>query len=434
MKRIIVIALCLAGLQGFSQQQLSLLDAINTALQKSYDIQIAKNNLEISATNNYIGVAGGLPTVTATANDNEQVTTINQKFTDASRNTKRSNVSSNNLTAGVTGSILIFNGWRVVATRQRLDQLEKQNRELLKAQIQNTIAAVMTKYYDVVRQQGMLGTIRLSIAASQQRLDIVKVRKDVGLANNADLFQAQIDLNALQQSLQSQQLTINTAKTDLQTLMFMKPDSTVVLTDTVIVIDRNVRLDSVKNAMLANPEILAATQQITINELIEKETLAQRYPTLRASTGYNFSSSQSGAGFSLLNQSYGPFIGLNLSVPIYNGTVFKRQQKVAEINTRNATLVRDNLYLGFENSAMRNYQAYTNALEQLRTQEQTYQIARQLLDVTLQRFQQGVGTLVEVKLAQQSFETEGYRLVNLTFLAKVAEVELKRLSNQLTPP
>ncbi|HEX7691700.1 MAG TPA: TolC family protein [Sediminibacterium sp.] len=434
MKRLIVIALCLAGLQGFSQQQLSLLDAINTALQKSYDIQIAKNNLEISATNNYIGVAGGLPTVTATANDNEQVTTINQKFTDASRNTKRSNVSSNNLTAGVTGSILIFNGWRVVATRQRLDQLEKQNRELLKAQIQNTIAAVMTKYYDVVRQQGMLGTIRLSIAASQQRLDIVKVRKDVGLANNADLFQAQIDLNALQQSLQSQQLTINTAKTDLQTLMFMKPDSTVVLTDTVIVIDRNVRLDSVKNAMRANPEILAATRQITINELIEKETLAQRYPTLRASTGYNFSSSQSGAGFSLLNQSYGPFIGLNLSVPIYNGTIFKRQQKVAEINTRNATLVRDNLYLGFENSAMRNYQAYTNALEQLRTQEQTYQIARQLLDVTLQRFQQGVGTLVEVKLAQQSFETEGYRLVNLTFLAKVAEVELKRLSNQLTPP
>jgi outer membrane protein TolC len=434
MKRLIVIALCLAGLQGFSQQQLSLLDAINTALQKSYDIQIAKNNLEISATNNYIGVAGGLPTVTATANDNEQVTTINQKFTDASRNTKRSNVSSNNLTAGVTGSILIFNGWRVVATRQRLDQLEKQNRELLKAQIQNTIAAVMTKYYDVVRQQGMLGTIRLSIAASQQRLDIVKVRKDVGLANNADLFQAQIDLNALQQSLQSQQLTINTTKTDLQTLMFMKPDSTVVLTDTVMVIDRNVRLDSVKNAMLANPEILAATQQITINELIEKETLAQRYPTLRASTGYNFSSSQSGAGFSLLNQSYGPFIGLNLSVPIYNGTIFKRQQKVAEINTRNATLVRDNLYLGFENSAMRNYQAYTNALEQLRTQEQTYQIARQLLDVTLQRFQQGVGTLVEVKLAQQSFETEGYRLVNLTFLAKVAEVELKRLSNQLTPP
>lgn len=434
MKRIIVIALCLAGLQGFSQQQLSLLDAINTALQKSYDIQIARNNLEISTTNNYIGVAGGLPTVTATANDNEQVTTINQKFTDASRNTKRSNVSSNNLTAGVTGSILIFNGWRVVATRQRLDQLEKQNRELLKAQIQNTIAAVMTKYYDVVRQQGMLGTIRLSIAASQQRLDIVKVRKDVGLANNADLFQAQIDLNALQQSLQSQQLVINTAKTDLQTLMFMKPDSTVVLTDTAIVIDRNVRFDSVRNAMLANPEILAANQQITINELIEKETAAQRYPTLRASTGYNFSSSQSGAGFSLLNQSYGPFIGLNLSVPIYNGTIFKRQQKVAEINTRNATLTRDNLYLGFENSAMRNYQAYTNALEQLRTQEQTYQIARQLLDVTLQRFQQGVGTLVEVKLAQQSFETEGYRLVNLTFLAKVAEVELKRLSNQLTPP
>lgn len=433
MKQIIVIACCLFSLHGFSQQRLSLIDAINTALQKSYDIQIARNNLEITHTNNHIGVAGGLPTVTATGNDNEQITTINQKFNDGSRNTSRNNVGSNNLTMGVTGSILLFNGWRVVATKHRLEELEKQSTHLLNAQVQNTIAAVMSKYYDVVRQQNMLSTIQTSIVASQQRYDITKVRKEVGLANNADLFQAQIDLNALLQSLQSQQLVINTAKTDLQTLIFLQPDSTMVLTDTVITVGPAVSLDSVRSAMRNNPELLAANQQIAINELIEKETAALRFPTLRASTGYNFNSSQSAAGFSLLNQSYGPFVSLNLSVPIYNGSAFKRQQRVAEINTKNAALARDNVYLGFENSAMRNYQSYANAMQQLTTQEQTYSVARQLLDLTLQRFQQGVGTLVEVKLAQQSFETEGYRLVNLRYLAKIAEVELRRLSNQLAP-
>ncbi|NCI45157.1 TolC family protein [Sediminibacterium soli] len=433
MKQSLVIAFCLLGLQSYSQQSLSLLDAVNAALKNSYDIQIARNNLEISSVNNYIGIAGGLPTVTATANDNEQITTINQKFNDASRNTSRSNVGSNNLTMGVTGSMLLFNGWRVVATKHRLEELEKQNQQVLNAQVQNTIAAVMSKYYDVVRQQNLLNTIQTSITASQQRLDIVKARREVGLANNADLFQAQIDLNALLQSLQSQQLVINTAKTDLQSLLSVKPDSMLRITDTLITIDRTLNLDSVKAAMQANPQLIAANRQVNISELIEKETAAQRYPTLRASTGYNFNSSQSAAGFSLLNQSYGPFISLNLSVPIYNGTIFKRQQKVAEINTRNAALIRDDLYLSFENSALRNYQAYANAIGQLKTQQQTYDIAKQLLDVTLQRFRQGVGTLVEVKLAQQSFETEGYRLVNLNYLAKVAEVELKRLSNRLTP-
>eukprot|EP00897_Mesotaenium_endlicherianum_P003776 jgi/Mesen1/3426/ME001927S02641 len=42
-------------------------------------------------------------------------------------------------------------------------------------------------------------------------------------------------------------------------------------------------------------------------------------------------------------------------------------------------------------------------------------------------------TIVDVKLAQQSFEDAGYRLMNLNYMGKIAETELKRLSNQLAP-
>ncbi|MCW3087172.1 MAG: TolC family protein, partial [Sediminibacterium sp.] len=183
----------------------------------------------------------------------------------------------------------------------------------------------------------------------------------------------------------------------------------------------------------SNPQLIAASQQVTINELVERETAALRYPTVRATTGLNFASSESAAGFSLLNQSYGPFLGLNLSVPIYNGGVTKRQQRVASINTRNAVVLRDNLALDFETSAIRSYQSYVNALQQLQTGQKNYALAAQLVDLVFQRFQLGVGTIVDVKLAQQSFETEGFRLVNLSYAAKVAEIELKRLANQLAP-
>lgn len=434
MKKILIVLFCLLSLHGFSQATLSLRDAINTALKNSFDIQLAKNNVDISDINNDIGIAGGLPTVTGTGNDNQQLTTINQKYADASRDTKRSNVGSNNLTVGVTGSILLFNGWRVVATKKRLEELEKQNQHLLNAQIQNTIAGVMTKYFDVVRQQKFRHTLEQSIDVSKQRLDLIQVRKDVGLANNADLFQAQLDLSELVQNLQSQDLVIGQAKTDLQNLIFVAPDTTMVLTDTIIVIDPNISLESVRVAIKDNPQLLAASVQVNINELIERETASQRYPTVRATTGYNFVSSKSAAGFSLLNQSYGPFVGLNLSVPIYNGGVFKRQQRVAEINTRNAVLNRDNIYFDFESGAVRNYQAYTNALQQLKNGAQNYDLAKQLVFVVFERFKQGVGTIVDVKLAQQTFENEGYRLVNLSYAAKVAEIEMKRIANKLTPP
>jgi len=50
----------------------------------------------------------------------------------------------------------------------------------------------------------------------------------------------------------------------------------------------------------------------------------------------------------------------------------------------------------------------------------------------MQKYQLGQATMVDVKQAQQSFETAGFRLVSLRFTAKIAEIELKRLSNQLT--
>ena len=92
MKKILFLVCCAITGLGYAQGRLSLTDAIQIALKNSLDIQLAKNNLEISNINNHPGIAGALPTVTATANDNEQLISINQKFPDPSRNTTRNNV------------------------------------------------------------------------------------------------------------------------------------------------------------------------------------------------------------------------------------------------------------------------------------------------------------------------------------------------------
>ncbi|HLD54086.1 MAG TPA: TolC family protein [Sediminibacterium sp.] len=417
---------------GYSQNRLSLSDALAIALKNSYNIQLAKNNVEIATINNYVGVAGGLPTVNATVNDVENITTINQKFPDPSRDVTRSGVSSNNMNANITAGILLFNGFRVKAAQQRLNELQKMNQDMLNAQIQSTMASVITSYYDVVRQQNLLSTINKSIEVSQQRIDIINSRQEVGLANNADLYQAQIDLNALVQSKQAQQLIIDQGKTNLLSLIFVSPDSSVVINDTIVV-DEKINFSQLKTLALKNPQVSVAEQQIKINELIERETAALRVPTLRATTGINFSNTKSGAGFILENRSYGPFLGVNLAIPIYNGLINKKQQQVAEINTRNAKVQRDQFLLDIETGAVRTYQAYANTLAQLKTAKQNQVLSKQLLDLVMQRFQLGQATIVDVKLAQQSFENESYRLVNLAFTAKVAEVELKRLANIIEP-
>ena len=303
MKKMLVILLLFATTCGFSQQPLQLNDAINIALKNSYDIQVAKNNVEINSINNDYGVAGGLPVVAGSAADNEQITNVNQELSSGTH-IQRKGAVANTGSAGIAGSILLYNGMRVVATKKRLEELESQNKEYLNATIENTIATVMTQYYDVVRQQSYLSTLDTSIAVGQERVDIVKTQLSVGLANNADLFQSELDLNALIQAKKIQELTIEQAKTSLLTTLSLKPDSIIIIEDTIIV-DSTLMLGDVMNNVYRSPDVVAASMQVTINQLLEKETAAQRYPSVYANTGYNYNRSQTAAGNVLLNQNYG---------------------------------------------------------------------------------------------------------------------------------
>jgi len=427
MKKIFAI-LFLVSLQA-KAQKLSLEEAVNIALKNSFDIELARNSVEANAILNNYGVAGGLPTVSATGANSEQVTTLNQKLSNGT-NTNRNGVAANNTSASLTGSILLYNGMRVVTTKKRLEQLQQQSEQLLNVQIQNTIALVMTQYYDVVRQQSYLKTLEASINAASERLKIVKAQQAVGYANNADLYQSQLDLNALQQSKQAQQVIIDQAKTDFLTSLNLKADSAIVVSDTILA-NNAVTLDSVLSKLPLNPQVLAADDQIKINQFIEKETAALRYPSLRFNAGYSYNRSQSAAGFTLLNQTYGPTFGINLSIPIYNGSAYKRQQKAAEIDTKNAIIQKESLLRDNESIAVKTYQSYASALQQLETQKENYQLAQKLLDLVLKKFELRNATIIDVKNAQETFENAGYLLTNLSFAAKSAEIELKRLSNTL---
>jgi len=430
MKRnLVIVLLALSFTNGFSQQ-LNLQDAISIALKNSLDIQIAKNNLQIADIGNYIGMAGGLPLILAAGTDNYSFIGVHQKLNTGDE-ILRTGANANAINANLTASILLFNGNRVHATKKRLEELQLQSNDQLNSEIQNIMAAVMTSYYDVLRQQGYIKTINEAIVVAQKKLDIVKTQQSVGLANNADLFQSQVDLNNLEQSKQSQQIIIDQAKSELLRLLTLKTDSLINVEDTIVV-DKVVVLDDILNRISSNADILAADEQVRINQLIVKETAAQRYPTIRGSIGYSYAQNNAAAGQLLLNQSYGPLVGIAISIPFYNGSIYKRQQKIADINTKNASLQKDILIRDYSANIVKTYTAYSTTLKQLESQQKNYELARQLLNLVLQRFQLRQATILELSQAQQSFVTSGFSLVNYSFVAKSAEIELKRVANQLS--
>ncbi|MGI4834711.1 MAG: TolC family protein [Janthinobacterium lividum] len=410
---------------------LTLSQALQTALKNSLDIQIGQNLVEVQRLQNTLGFAGGLPTLALAGSNNVVINNTRQEFnTGDPRNAV--GARSTQYTFGLAGTYLLYNGGYVVANRKRYDELQQISELQLNTTVQSVLADVSLKYYAVVQQQRYIRTLQASVEVTRQKLRLIEARQSVGLANNADKFQAQLDLNAQLETQGQQALAAQQATADLLRALTLNLDTPVALEDSIPV-SHDLRWVDIQTALARNPALLAAERQVQVNELLVRIARANRYPALGLNTGTNFARSQNAVGTTLFNQSYGPYAGLGISVPIYSGGVNKRLVDVARVNTKTAELQRLALEQNNRLNALKAWEAYEQQLKLVATAEASYATAHQLLKLVQLRLDAGLTTLVDVKLAQQSFEDAGYRLVNYRYAAKTAEITLKQLAALLTP-
>jgi len=430
MKKILIYILLSLPSMALPQQQLTLKDAINTAIENNFDVQIARNESEISRLYNSFGMSGGLPAVNFTGTENNSVYNLKQKL-NSGVEINKDDVSNNSVNTGLTANMYLFNGFKIIATKERLKMLQEQSELLLNHEIQNTIAAVMMAYYDIIRQQNYLKIIQSTLDMSIEKLHIITEKQKAGMSHEADVLQALIDKNTAEQNLKSEQVVIEQAKINLLQLMGVKDFYTISINDTITT-DPNILKENIFNYLEKNPQYLSAAQQIRINEQVVKEVKAQRYPSIKINTGYNYIYNRSTAGFNLFTQNYGPALGATLQIPIFNGFVYKTQQDVALLQVKNAELHKNQLMLSLKSDAEQTYLLYSNMLQQLESQQNNFENAGKLMHIVMQKCNLNQSTILDMKAAQLSYENAGYMLINLQYATKTAEIELKRLTNQLT--
>ncbi len=429
MKRVIFSLIFFSPVLLFGQSLLTLRNAIDTALEKNLNIQIAKNEAKSAHIGNSLGMAGALPRISAVASDNIYSDDINMKYGDGTE-TSASGIVGNALNASVSADIVLFNGFKVIATKKRLSSLQQQSEIALNGQVQGVLGDVMLKYFDIVRQQAYLRIIQQTLDVSKEKILITTTKSNVGMASAADMMQAQSDLNTAEQNVVLQQMVIDQAKADLAMLMNIQPDRTFDIDDSIVP-EASMSWESIVSALKSNPQWLSSEQQLRINEMLVKETAAQRYPAIKLNADYGFYRADNKAGSTLLNQNFGPSAGLSLQVPIFNGNIYRNQKRIATINLDNAQLAREQLYSQLYTTAYKTFLSYTTALRQIDVQKTNAALSQKLLALVMTNFQEGHATILEVKAAQTSFENASYLLINSQYAAKSAEIELKQLIFQL---
>ena len=168
---LVILAFLVVSLNAAAQQVLTLNDALKMALENNYAIQVAKNEATLAQNNNRLGAAGMLPVVTGTVNQDNQVVNTQQTFLNGTENNKNG-AKNNNLNANVELGWTIFDGLKMFAVKNRLEELQRIGELRMRANIEQTFVRVTKAYYDVLLAKQQLQSTTNAYANSKNRLAI----------------------------------------------------------------------------------------------------------------------------------------------------------------------------------------------------------------------------------------------------------------------
>lgn len=425
---IVLFLFCIA--KSNAQGVLTIEDAMKIALENNFEIKIAKNNTKITETNVTVGNAGMLPTATASVTDNNSVTNSSQTRQDGT-STSLNNAKNNSLNYGVSLGWTVFDGMKMFAKLDQLKELQKLGDAELKRTILMKIGQVNSAYYDLVQQQQQLSALDTTIVISKQRLTLAQNRFSIGKASKLEVLNAQVDLNSDQVALLRQKESYANAKILLNQYLARDPKINFTVTDLVKVDNKLVLIDLMDLAQKQNPALESQIINKRIAELQLKQVKANRYPIVNLTSGYNFSETQSSLGFTSEASSKGFNYGFNASLNIFDGFNQHRNEKVAKLQIENSQIAieQQNMILNTQLSTA--FQTYLTNLELIGLEEDNEAIAKQNLDITLDKFRIGTITTLDFRTAQLNYVNAKVRYSNAQYEAKLSEIALKELAGNI---
>lgn len=436
-KKLVIICslLSLAVGSRVSAQVLTLDEAMAIALRNNYDIRLSKNDSALAALDYAYSIYALAPRLNAAGGILYNVNAQRQTFQD---NTERSSngIKSRNLTGSVNLDWTLFDGGKMFITRSRLHEVLRLGELEIKNQVMNTLAAVMRSYFAIVEQEQQLRSLQEQMALSQDRLALARLKFEVGTGVKPDVLQAQIDYNNQEAAFMATQAEAERLKAQLNVLMSISPRASYQVADTAIAGSANILPDSSMSYLVAtNPSLQLAAQQVTVTGLQLRERRAELWPRLSFNSAYNFNRTNNSTVVNpyspIFNQNAGFNYGLTATVPIFNGFSARRNIKAAELDVDYQRLNYERVKDTVQNAlvtAWRNYDLYNRTV---RLQEENLKLVRENLMIARERYRIGISTFLEMREAEQNLATANTSLIQARYQAKLAEIELLRLTGGL---
>src|ERR1043165_5144680 len=325
----VILFTIILGLSKDSSAQKLLLpeEAVATALQNNYDIQVSKNDSLIATINYSYRNAAFLPRLNANVATVWNNNNTKQVLFDGTKR-ESSGLKSNNINANLSLNWTLFDGLKMFATRDKALEYLRLGELGIKTQVITTVATVINTYYNIVREKQQLKAIEELMSINQEKVKLAQYKLDIGVGAKPDLLQSKLDLNAQIAAQLEQQTLISELKDQLNQVMNVGAEVSYDVSDT-IPLNKDISLGDIQNNIEnTSPVLLTLKKNIDIANLTLREARASRWPTVSFNSAYNFNRTKNQTvinSFStLFNRTNGFNYGVTASIPILNNLTTKR--------------------------------------------------------------------------------------------------------------
>lgn len=429
----IAIVLFLFGQHVLAQtERYELQKYIETGLEQNFSLQVIKNRGTVAENNYTPGNAGMLPIITSTNRFGGTVNSTTQNATDGTE-TVTNGIHNTTGSAALNLGMTLFRGFQVRYTYNKLGKQVELSGLNSQMAIENLVAQLVAEYNNFIQQQILYNNLRYAVSLSRERVRIDEQRYNLGSASKVEWLQSRVYLNADSSRYARQKEVLRSSQIKLNELMAISDiGREIVPVDTLIQIDENLSYDALLAQTLElNTSLQIARKNQEITDLDAKIIESRSYPYLNLNTGYGYNYYGYEAS-ALRNQHVRGFnYGLTLGVDLYDGNNKRRERTNARIETENRQLQLREVEQQVKADLLSLFYAYENNLRLLRLEEQNLNVARENLEIALERYKLGSLAGLELREVQKSLLDAEERLNSVRYQTKVAEISLLQISGRV---
>jgi outer membrane protein len=448
-----MLALLVAWASATAQPtKLTVEDAVRIALEKNIDIQMAKMDVTNAQAEVDIAYGYAYPTVDLTGNIShffeKPKTVFPDMFTDITNGTNKmlldygliseykkqesqgvtlqTFAQFNNYEAKIQATQILFSSavFTGIGASQKYLDLAKEN---LRSQMAEIVTNAKTGFYGVILTSEMLDILRQSQKNAEDNYRNVKAMFEAGLASEYDALQVEVRVENIKPQVVQLENKLKENK-DLLKLGLGLDQSTEIELDGSLEYEKFDLPDLeliTKRAMESSYDLNVLKLKKGVDEAFVDLEKADYYPTIAAFANYSRAGAANNLDF--LNWGSGMF-GLQFSMNIFRGgqTENKVEQKQIEVEKTNENILLLQQYLILQIKAQ--VLEVQRVQSQVEAQQRNVSLAQRAYNIATTRFDEGMGTQLEIKNADMELITARTQLYQSQFDYLSSIFRLRRIT------